>query len=177
MCQQQPDRGLLGVVPFFAPPQMSFFNCAGAPRLMVRSLGRAIEFYDRVLGFDPIDDGGSEVRVRRARATLSLCQGERDALTARDGYSPWDLLIWVRDCTSLCKEYCWRGGEPTFFDAFGPISGGEEGLLSSPHIMHIEDPDEYVLRFVQADAPADDSSVEIRRLKSDRPSADNTIGD
>ena len=89
MCQQQPDRGLLGVVPFFAPPQMSFFNCAGAPRLMVRSLGRAIEFYDRVLGFDPIEDGGSEVRVRRARATLSLCQGERDALTARDGHSPW----------------------------------------------------------------------------------------
>ena len=154
MCQQMPDQGLLGVVPYFAPPQMSLFLYADAPRVMVRSLARAVEFYDRVLGFDPIDEGGMEVRVRRARATVCLCQGERDALTARDGHSPWDLLFWVGDCSSLCKEYAWRGGRPTFFDAFGPIGDGEEGFSGGTRAMQVEDPDEYVLRFVQADVPA-----------------------
>ena len=152
-CQKvQFEQGLLGVVPFFAPPQMSLFVITQAPRIMVASLEQALAFYDRVLGFDPIDDlNGHEVRVQRARATVCLCQGQRDALSARDGHSPWDMLFWVGDCASLCSEYCWRGAQPTFYDAFGPVMG-EGGPTQDVRIMQIEDLDQYVLRFVQADA-------------------------
>jgi catechol 2,3-dioxygenase-like lactoylglutathione lyase family enzyme len=131
---------------------MTFFIDSQAPRLMVSSLERAVAFYDRVLGFDPIDVGGSEAVVRRARVTLCLCQGQRDALSARDGHCPWDMLFWVGDCASLCREYTWRGAAPTLYDAFGPVAGGEEGLSRNVRTMQIEDLDHHVLRFVQADA-------------------------
>ena len=150
MCQKQIDPGLLGVVPFFAPPQISFFFDVQAPRVMVHSLDRAVSFYDRVLGFDQTDRSEGEVVMRRSRATICLCQGRRDALCARDGHSPWDMLFWVGDCASLCREDCWRGAKPTSYDAFGPVVR-EDGPMHDVRIMHVEDLDHYILRFVQAD--------------------------
>ena len=101
------------------------------PILRVTDMGRSVEYFIRVLGFER--EWGDQVfaSLRRGEAVLMLAAGDQ----GRGG--AW-LYVGVEDVDTLCEEIQPRGAVIRLGPANYPWGARE---------LHVEDPDGNVIRF------------------------------